>query len=74
MSKPITVRQLKELCEEEIKKGNGEKVIMISSDDEGNCYHYLWYPFIEATELLEYGISEFIITDIETTKNTIILG
>lgn len=74
MNKPITVKKLMKLCEQEIKKGNGEKVIMLSDDDEGNGYHYLWYPFTEATELLEYGINDFIDIDIAMAKNTMILG
>ena len=32
--KPLTIKQLKEICEKEIKKGNGDKSIMISNDDE----------------------------------------
>lgn len=43
--KPLTINELKKECEKEIKKGNGDKVIMISQDDEGNGYHYLWYAF-----------------------------
>lgn len=49
--KPLTVKVLKELCEEQIKKGNGDRIIMISDDDEGNGYHYLWYSFITPEEL-----------------------
>jgi hypothetical protein len=51
VSKPITVRQLKTLCDKEILKGNGDRVIMISDDDEGNGYHYLWYSFQTVEEM-----------------------
>ena len=51
--KPITINQLKKMCEQQIKKGNGNKFIMISSDDEGNSYHYLWYDFQEASKIIE---------------------
>lgn len=43
--KPLTIKELKKECDKQIKLGNGDKVIMISQDDEGNGYHYLWYSF-----------------------------
>lgn len=43
--KALTINDLKRACELEIRKGNGHKTIMISSDDEGNSYHYLWFTF-----------------------------
>lgn len=51
MTKPITVEQLKRMCEEQIRKGNGNNVIMLSGDDEGNSYHYLWYAFTTVKEM-----------------------
>lgn len=51
MNKPLTVKELAKLCQDEIKKGHGDCSIMISDDDEGNGYHYLWYSFITANEL-----------------------
>ena len=83
MNKPITVKQLKKLCDEQIKIGNGDKVIMISSDDEGNGYHYLWYSFATVEEMeepikigdMEYQ-EEFYYADerIAPKNETIILG
>lgn len=70
--KPITVEQLKKLCESEIKKGNGKKVIMISEDDEGNGYHYLWYQFSSPEDA---GLSKIeVCEEIAEYENTIILG
>ncbi len=43
----ITVRKLKDLCNEQIRKGNGDKKILISDDDEGNGYHSLFFPFTD---------------------------
>ena len=69
--KPITVKELYKLCEEEITEGNGDKVIMLSQDDEGNGYHYLWYAFCEAKDVItENEISK----DIASLDDTIILG
>lgn len=75
MNKPLTVKELAKLCQEEIKKGHGDCSIMISDDDEGNGYHYLWYSFITANELdgtseLENSLDE----DIAPKNKTIILG
>jgi len=44
----ITINVLKRLVDEEIKKGNGDKYIVISDDNEGNGYHGLFYGFTEA--------------------------
>lgn len=76
MNKPLTIRELKNLCNEEIRKGNGDKAIMISDDDEGNGYHYLWYSFIEAKELVSQFMKEEDIVDsrVSTIDNTMILG
>ena len=85
MNKPITVKELKDLCEKQIKKGNGNSVIMISRDDEGNGYHYLWYAFTTAKEIVDdyekLGFNENILECIEgfdnniaEIENTIILG
>lgn len=68
--KPITVKQLHDLCKVEMMKGNGSKVIMISDDDEGNGYHYLWYAFYEIDELSK----DFVEEDIASKEDTITLG
>ena len=71
MNKPLTVKELKNLCEQEIKKGNGDKVILISDDDEGNGFHYLWYSFTEIEdEYYDISIDE----RIASRDDTIILG
>ena len=58
MEKPLTVTALAEACQIQIKKGNGSKIIMISDDDEGNGFHYLWYQFCEDTSICD-NIDEF---------------
>ena len=70
MNKPYTVKELKELCETQIQYGNGDKIIMISDDDEGNGFHYLWYSFSTSNEVDDYMINK----DIASKENTIILG
>ena len=41
----ITIDQLLEECKKQKALGNGGKKILISSDDEGNGYHELFYGF-----------------------------
>lgn len=81
--KALTIKDLKKACEEEIRKGNGNKTIMISSDDEGNSYHYLWYAFTPM-EIMEEPIEfqgklvsfpfEFADERVAKKEDTIILG
>lgn len=83
MSKPLTIKQLYEECKKEIAKGNADKVIMISSDDEGNSYHYLLYSFTSMEKMeepFEYNgktidmTFEYADERVAPKENTIILG
>ena len=76
MNKPITIKELKKLCEQEIAKGHGNYSIMISEDDEGNGYHYLWYAFtpIQEFENDEFGELYNLDEEIAPKSKTIILG
>lgn len=47
IAKTITVDQLAKLVKDMQNKGFGKKKIMISSDDEGNEYHELFFGFSE---------------------------
>lgn len=61
--KAFTVNQLLQACLEEKKKGNGNKRILVSGDDEGNSYHELFFlfsPDIKGEDIdygLPYGVS-----------------
>ena len=75
MNKPIKVRELLELCKEQVAKGNGNKSIMISNDDEGNGYHYLWFGFATGEEMQEDDMFVMSVEeDIAPIENTMILG
>lgn len=56
----LTIQTLAALCAEEIKRGNGNKKILISCDDEGNGFHGLFYSFITDEETIRdyqnYGL------------------
>lgn len=71
MNKPLTVKELYNECREQIKKGNGDKVIMISQDDEGNGYHYMWYTF---STVEQAWAKDYIDERIAKEEDTIILG
>lgn len=79
--KPLTVKELLKLCQEEIKKGHEDCSIMISNDDEGNGYHYLYYNFQMAKDLLtddegelNYELDYDLDEEIAPIDKTIILG
>lgn len=58
----MTVQNLLNLCLNQIKKGNAEKKIFISSDDEWNSYHELFYWF---TKIEDWCLDEWNIEEIE---------
>ena len=80
MNKPITIKELKKLCEQEIAKGRGDYSIMISRDDEGNGYHYLWFAFTTLNELMDASYFDYYDTldeldeQVAPKDKTIILG
>lgn len=49
----MTVKALMEFCKQEIANGNGDKMIVISDDNEGNGYHGLFYAFTEANDFVD---------------------
>ena len=51
MAKGITINQLAEMCKKQQKLGNGEKMILMTSDDEGNEYHHVWEGLQDGREL-----------------------
>lgn len=51
MNNQMTVKQLLKFCQEEVKKGNGDKFIVVADDNEGNGYHGMFYGFSDAMEM-----------------------
>lgn len=72
MAKTWTIKELKKACENEISKGNGDKIIMISKDDEGNGWHYLFYGFVDYD--VDYDWNEDLDTRLSNKSNTVLLG
>lgn len=72
MNKGITVNQLLNACKKEVENGNGEKIVMISSDDEGNAYHTLWYSFLSETS--DVRKLQNLFHDKQRAEDVVILG
>ena len=77
MAKVLTVSELGLLCKNLVNCGKGDKKIMISSDDEGNEYHELFFGFTENVDDLfsgEYGPFLPCGVEKENLKDYIVLG
>ena len=72
-NKGITVKELLRDCEYEVSKGNGDKYIIISSDDEGNSYHTLFYGFTDTEKDIQYCLDREQ-DGTHTIEDTIALG
>ena len=68
----ITVKELLEACQEQVEKGNGDKGILLSRDDEGNGYHSCFYLFSE--DVFEFTDPEEMQMPAEDLANCFILG
>ena len=77
MSQQITVKVLYELIQKEMLKGNGDKKIVLSDDNEGNGYHGMFYGFTSAPktvkETIEYSNGVYD-SETENPKEIVILG
>lgn len=68
----ITVKKLLKACKLEMKKGNGNKVVLISDDDEGNGFHTLFYRFTDAEEYR--GVENRYFHDGQNIEDVVLLG
>ena len=73
--KVLTVEDLFLICKEQIKNGNGDKKIMISDDDEGNGYHYLFYGMTLGKEMEDDDCFMMSVSpEFVSIEDTIVLG
>lgn len=68
----ITVKELYNACKKQIEKGNGDKIILITSDDEGNTYHTLFQLFTDDKEDIKF-VSE-LFQDSNNPDDAVLLG
>lgn len=66
----ITVKELYKACRTQMAKGHGDKLILISSDDEGNYYHTLYYSFQDDVE----KIKQWEFDDCRNPEEIVLLG
>lgn len=73
MAQQITINQLFRLVKNEISKGNGNKKILLSSDDEGNEFHEMFFGFTPVEKVI---CGEFppVVFASEPLENYVILG
>lgn len=71
----LTIKDLYNQCKTQIERGNGDKKIMISNDDEGNGYHYLFFGMQEGKDF-EYDDAFMLSVDESYVpiEDTIVLG
>ena len=60
--KELTINDLCKECLEQIKKGNGDKVLVMTSDDECNEYHHAWTGLCDG-KLIEGDIQPYQLTN-----------
>ena len=58
MAKVITVEELYKHCKIQIGEGNGKKKILLSSDDEGNEFHEMFFTFTPTDGFFEGNPSD----------------
>ena len=54
MGMPLTIIDLKYMCDDMIKKGYGEKSVLLSNDTEETGYHGMYYGFGPEDEYEDY--------------------
>lgn len=74
MNLGFTVYESKQFCDAQIKKGNGNKHVLISCDDEGNGFHTLFYQFIDSDDAGFEGLLALEHDGTHTKDNCVILG
>ena len=52
--KGITINQLAVMCRKQQQLGNGDKYLLMSSDDECNEYHQAWSGLVDGQKLAKY--------------------
>lgn len=73
-TKGITVKELYDNLHQEIIAGNGDKVILISSDDEGNSFHTLWYAVQSDIEEIKEIKNSCCFHDDNNPEDVVLLG
>lgn len=75
MEEAITIEQLYKITGALVKKGHGKKKILLSSDDEGNSYHEMFFAISEVENCVseEYQLPYGVTMEV-AKKEYVILG
>jgi len=73
IDKGLTVKELLKECQQQVAKGNGDKYIIISGDDEGNSFHTLFYGITDDEREISYCLS-LEQDHSHTVDDTVVLG
>ena len=68
----LTIKDLKRFVDKQIEKGNEDKFIVISDDNEGNSYHGLFYQFTDDIGEIKM-LSDMIYDSVEVDPNKIVI-
>lgn len=74
MVKTLTINDLFDILRTERIKGNGEKKILITTDDEGNGCHQLFYGVSPTKGNTDYMILPYPLTREDVLENYVLLG
>lgn len=69
----LTVKNLYDACAKQIDKGNGEKIVLVTDDEEANGYHALFYEFIDDPEEIKMVYSYDMFRD-GKPENVLLIG
>lgn len=68
----LTIKDLKRFVDKQMEKGNEDKFIVISDDNEGNGYHGLFYGFTDDVEDIKM-LGDMIYDSVEDNPNKIVI-
>lgn len=73
--KQLQLKDLYQLCLEQMKAGNGNKFLVLSNDNEGNAYHGMFYGITPITKAVSSMYRNIIWDSKEmNTDNLLIIG
>ena len=70
----LTINELLKECQKQKKLGNGDKRILISTDDEGNGYHELFFTFSNANDIFSGAYPPHKPYSVEDINEYVVLG
>jgi len=73
MAKQIKLKDLYAACKEQMALGNGEKVLVVSDDNEGNGFHGMFFTITPIEPKMKGYYESLIMDSCETNADNILL-